>query len=113
MDPKIQPDLDTISRVSVRVNDQPTDLGSHLPDRMSHTTTTTTWKWCGENVPRNEIVFFVQVIFALTIILACIIHLALKDENSQFWMVMLSGCMGYIMPNPSMKVPSKEKSNNL
>ena len=36
MDSQIQPDLDTISRVSVRVNDQPTDLGSQFPDRLSH-----------------------------------------------------------------------------
>ena len=107
MDPKIQLDrpIDSISRVSVRVDDEPTDL---IHDRVSHTSSTT-WKWCGENIPRNEIVFFVQVIFAFTIIIACIVHLALKDDNSEFWMVMLSACMGYIMPSPSMKLPSKVK----
>ena len=64
------------------------------------------WKWCGEAVPREEIVFFTQMILALSVIVSSIVCLSMQPggENKEFWMVMLSGCMGYIMPSPNMKV---------
>ena len=67
-------------------------------------TTSVRWRWCGEALPKGQIVFFAQMILAMTVIIASIACLALDKDNKEFWMVMLSGCMGYIMPSPTLKM---------
>lgn len=76
-----------------------TPIGSHS-SKIEH------WKLCCGKIPRAEIIFFAQLLICITLIIASIAMLALHDTNRDFWMVILSSVMGYIMPSPS---PPKSK----
>ena len=94
-----------MDEVDGRVTKRQIDEVSNAPSTVS---SSGRWKWCGESLPRGQIVFFTQMTLALTVIVASIVCLALERDNKEFWMVMLSGCMGYIMPNPNMKIPQSK-----
>ena len=90
MDPEKKPPIVTVDRST---------------QSLSSSTSALRWKWCGEAVPREEIVFFAQMILALGVIVSSIVCLSIQPgENKEFWMVMLSSCLGYIVPSPNMKV---------
>jgi hypothetical protein len=61
------------------------------------------WKWFGMNYPRQEVVFFAQIIIIYAVIIASIINLSIGGGNTNLWTVMLSSCLGYLLPNPSIK----------
>ena len=60
----------------------------------------------GEKVPRAEIVYFAQLFMCVALIITCVFMLALHDPNKEYWMVVLSSLVGYIMPSPQLQ---KEK----
>lgn len=70
------------------------------------------WKMFGEKIPRAEIVYFAQLLICLTLIIACIVMLALHDSNREYWMICLSSTVGYIMPSPTLQLKSSTKSEN-
>ena len=61
--------------------------------------------WCcsGSRVPKGEIVYLCQVLLILSIILASIYNLTNQQGDQQLWVALLSSCMGYLLPNPSIK----------
>lgn len=66
------------------------------------------WPICGQTFPKTEIVFFVQVLIIYIVIITCIINLSLSNNEDcnccgKFWIALLSSCLGYLLPNPSMK----------
>ena len=72
----------------------------------SHITSVSHWKMFGEKVPRAEIVYFAQLFMCVALIITCVFMLALHDPNKEYWMVVLSSLVGYIMPSPQLQ---KEK----
>jgi len=68
----------------------------------STTTTNTTWRWCKDNVPRDEIVFFVQVVIIYTIVVTSIYNLTTGHKDGHLWTALLSSSLGYVLPNPSL-----------
>lgn len=61
------------------------------------------WWWvCGNEIPRDEIVFFSQVIISYIVITTCIINLSLKNGDSNLWTALLSCTLGYLLPAPSL-----------
>jgi hypothetical protein len=54
--------------------------------------------------------FAVQTILGFIVIISAIINLSIKshdDPNSKLWIMLLSACVGYYLPNPSMKLLPK------
>lgn len=62
-------------------------------------------KWCcfGTEVPKNEIVYFCQIIVIFTIIVTSLYQLAVGSRNNELWISLLSSSLGYILPNPTIK----------
>ena len=61
------------------------------------------WKVLGKSVPKTEIQFITQVIIIYIVIITCIINLSLANGDSNLWTALLSSCLGYMLPNPSIK----------
>ena len=61
------------------------------------------WRVFGRRVPKQEAVFFSQVILIYTVVITCILNLSLTKDNSNLWTALLSSCLGYILPSPSIK----------
>lgn len=73
----------------------------------SHSTSLEHWKLFGEIISRAEIVFFAQLFVCITLIIASIVMLAVHDSNREYWMVILSSLVGYIMPSPTLPALKK------
>ena len=53
----------------------------------------------------KQIVFFSQIILIYVVIITCLVNLTFYQEHSkqaQLWIALLSGCLGYVLPNPSL-----------
>ena len=61
------------------------------------------WHVLGVKIPKNEVVFFSQVIILYTVILTCIINLSISQQHGEVWIGLLSSCIGFLLPNPSIK----------
>lgn len=63
-----------------------------------------TWKVFNHSVPKSEVVFFVQVILIYIIVIVSVVNLTInKQDEGKLWTVLLSSCLGYILPNPTLK----------
>ena len=81
----------------VVVDDQP-----RTQDTANHRATK--WWWvCGSELPRDEIVFFAQVVISYIVIVTCIINLSLQNGDSNLWTALLSCTLGYLLPAPSLQ----------
>ena len=64
------------------------------------------WKLCNNvNVPRSEVVFMSQMLLILILLAFCIFKLSLTQltcEESSVWFSILSGLVGYVLPNPRL-----------
>lgn len=61
------------------------------------------WICCGHNLPKDEIMYFVQVIPIYCIIICSLVHLISGVGNDNIWNVLLGSSLGYLLPQPSMK----------
>jgi len=61
------------------------------------------WYVFGKTVPKQEAVFFSQIILLYIVAITCILNLSLTTENSTLWTALLSSSLGYILPSPSIK----------
>ena len=62
----------------------------------------TKWTVFGYKFPSSEIVFFSQMIIILIVVLASVYNLSTHDKNVSLWTTLLSGSLGYVLPNPSI-----------
>ena len=62
------------------------------------------WPFCFNRLlPKEEIVYFVQVIISYIIIIAGLLNLTFGvGVNTSLWMTLISGITGYLLPNPSL-----------
>ena len=62
------------------------------------------WKFCNNlTVPRSEVVVMSQMILILFLLTFCIYKLSLTKlscEETSVWFSILSGLIGYVLPNP-------------
>ena len=76
-------------------------MDSPVGSDTSHVTSVShSWRLFGEKVSRSEIVYFAQLFLCVALIVTCVVMLALHDPNREYWMVVLSSVVGYIMPSP-------------
>lgn len=54
------------------------------------------------NNKSNAITFYTQIIVVVTVVLASIINLSLTPENQTLWIMLLTSCVGYVLPNPRL-----------
>ena len=77
---------------------------AHLPvPDDHHSARTSNWNVLGKQFPKNEVVFFCQVFILYVVIITSIVNLSLQRDNGQLWIALLSSCLGYLLPNPSIK----------
>lgn len=78
-------------------------VGEDDDDRSS--SSNSNWKWMGYNFPKGEAVFFSQVIILYTVVLSCIVNLSIGggEDKDTLWVALLGSCLGYMLPNPSLK----------
>ncbi len=62
-----------------------------------------TWTLFGRRLPKSEAVFFAQIILIYVVVFTCIINLSLNNGDSNLWTALLSGSLGSLLPNPSLK----------
>ena len=69
-------------------------------------------KWCllGKFVPRAEIVFICQVIAIYAIITASIYNLSVDADKTSLWVSLLSSCLGYLLPSPTINKEKNEEN---
>ena len=62
------------------------------------------WKFCNNvTLPRSEVVFVAQMVIILILLTFCILKLSftkLSCEETSVWFSILSGLVGYVLPNP-------------
>ena len=58
---------------------------------------------CYKKIAQNKITFTFHIIAIYVIILAAIINLSLQQKDKELWLVLLSSCIGYVLPNPGLK----------
>ena len=61
------------------------------------------WRFMGEKVPKAEIVFVCQTLMIFTVIVASVYNLSTNHPDSTLWTALLSSCLGYLLPNPTLK----------
>ena len=62
------------------------------------------WKFCNNvTLPRSEVLFVAQMVVILILLTFCILKLSftkLSCEETSVWFSILSGLVGYVLPNP-------------
>jgi hypothetical protein len=71
--------------------------------------TTTTWDFS----QKECIVYFSQLSVVLIVIIFSVVNLSIGKSNTELWASLLSACLGYIMPSPSMEKIKYYPSTNL
>ena len=61
------------------------------------------WEVFGRQLPRSEIVFFCQTFIIYIVVVTSLVNLSLKNGPINLWIALLSSCLGYLLPHPSMK----------
>ena len=71
--------------------------------RSASQTSGNSWVVFGHRVPKNEVVFFSQIIIVYIVIITSIVNLSIGRTDSSLWVALLSSSIGYILPNPTVK----------
>lgn len=61
------------------------------------------WNIFGYSIPKQEVVFFCQIIALYIVILFCLINISIRNGDNNLWFSMLAGAVGYLLPNPTLK----------
>jgi hypothetical protein len=56
--------------------------------------------------------FLCQVLVIFIVVCVSLINLSLQWGNQQLWTVVLTSCLGYIMPNPRLKLIDRQETAN-
>jgi hypothetical protein len=75
-------------------------------DIESGSRTSSKWDFFGKILPKSEIVFFTQIIIIYIVIIVSIVNLTLDHTADKLWIALLSSSIGYILPNPKIKIKS-------
>ena len=60
----------------------------------------------------DVVLFIFQVILIFVVVCVSLINLTLQWGNQNLWTVVLTGSLGYIMPNPKLKLSNGSVSVN-
>ena len=74
----------------------------------SRSNSSSRWRLFGDKIPKSEVVFFVQVILIYIVVIVSIVNITLGDRQ-ELWIILLTSCLGYLMPSPTLKLKQKAK----
>ena len=64
------------------------------------------WNFCGQRLPRSEIVFICQMTLVTLVIAVSLYNLTTESTGSdKLWIALLGSCLGYALPNPTINPP--------
>ena len=63
----------------------------------------------GSDVPKEEIVFFTQVILIYVIAITSIVNLTMEAKHETLWTSLLSASLGYMLPAPPLNNLKKKQ----
>lgn len=81
-----------------------------MQDEATSTTSSyRSWACFSRRVPKEEIVFFCQVILVYIVAGIALWQIALKPEGPQttLWTALLSSSLGYLLPAPQLKTKNE------
>ncbi len=78
-------------------------MGKHQMESEVSSNNTSTWYVFGHHIPKQEVVFFTQVIILYLVIITSVINLSLHNGDPTLWSTLLGSCLGYVLPNPTIK----------
>lgn len=55
------------------------------------------------DITKAAFVFFAQVILIYIVVIACVINLTIGTEQTNVWISLLSGSLGYLLPSPTIR----------
>jgi hypothetical protein len=61
------------------------------------------WTFGNHSVPKSMIVFFSQVILIYVVVALALFNITTDRGYLNLWISLLSGCLGYLLPNPTLK----------
>ena len=62
------------------------------------------WSICRNLVPKEEIIYFTQVILIYAIVISCVVNLSFgSTRHDVLWSSLLSGSLGYLLPSPKLE----------
>ena len=67
------------------------------------------WNVFGSNIPKDEIVFFTQVVLIYVIAITSIVNLTMEAKNDTLWTSLLSASLGYMLPAPQLNTYKKKQ----
>ena len=80
-----------------------TEQTFHISGSDGEQSSRSNWNVFVNKIPKEEIVFFTQVIFIYIVCVACLINLSIGNGNSNLWTSLLSGSLGYLLPAPKLR----------
>ena len=83
--------------------------GAGNDDGESGTTKRSFFALFGKNQPKTTVVFLFQTVLIFMVIATALVNLSINSpgENTILWVSLLSGSLGYSLPNPSIKNKNK------
>jgi hypothetical protein len=64
------------------------------------------WNFLGKRVRKPDFVYFAQIFLIYVVVITALTNLTLgrqEIKNSKLWIFLLSSCVGYVLPNPSIR----------
>lgn len=63
-------------------------------------------------ISRPDLVIFItQTAFLFVVVITSLVNLSINNGNTNLWTMVLTSCLGYMMPNPRFKVMEKGKED--
>ncbi len=70
---------------------------------MEENTSVQSWIVFGKHIPKREVVFFSQIVILYIVIITAVVNLSIQNGDPTLWSTLLGSCLGYVLPNPSLK----------
>lgn len=59
----------------------------------------------------NLILFTSQITLVFIVVIAALINLSIQNGNRDLWTVVLTSCLGYVLPNPKLKLQNGNEND--
>ena len=94
---------------TISLTEHSPELDFHQPTPASLSSHGGRWNVFGNEVPKEEIVFFTQVILVYVIAITSIVNLTMEAKHETLWTSLLSASLGYMLPAPQLNNPKKKQ----
>ena len=96
------------SQLDIRINgiiDKKMKENDSNSNSFSNKSKNKMWVFFGSKVPRDQVVYLMQMLCSLIALVTSVINLSLQgeDQNRTVWIAIMSSIIGYLLPAPGMK----------